>query len=79
MPPTITNNMVIMTVRELFNANAVIPFILLSFSSKDDVDYANNEFYYGMSTFHHNAIVHRFSVQRSGLKTKKASNTQSTL
>ena len=42
MPPTITSNRVMMTVRELFSANAVIPFTFCSFCPRGYQDYANS-------------------------------------
>jgi hypothetical protein len=41
MPPTTIKNMLKMTVRELFSANAVIPFMFDSSNVRGDKDYAN--------------------------------------
>jgi hypothetical protein len=41
MPPTTTKNMLMMTVRELFSANPVIPFMFDSSNVRGDKDYPN--------------------------------------
>jgi hypothetical protein len=72
MPPTITNNMVMMTVRELFSANPVIPFMFDSSCVREDKIVPTQQNSFLCSYIFVRSKVQRFRVQGSGLRTNRA-------